>query len=51
MEEIKKYLYPEFEPDTENFTPTTATKPTGTRVITQNGEKSLYIENIMGILL
>ena len=48
MEEIKKYLYPELEPDTENFTPTTATMPTGTRVITQNGEKSLYIENNNG---
>lgn len=48
MEEIKKYLYPKLVPDTENFTPTTATKPTGTRVITQNCEKSLYIENNNG---
>ncbi|RAS42501.1 toll/interleukin-1 receptor domain-containing protein [Prevotella pallens] len=48
MEEIKKYLCPKLAPDTENFTPTTATKPTGTRVITQNGEKSLYIENNNG---
>ena len=51
MEEIKKYLYPELEPDTENFTPTTATMPTGTRVITQNGEKSLYIEKNSGNII
>lgn len=48
MEEIKKCLCPKLAPDTENFTPTTATKPTETRVITQNGEKSLYIENNNG---
>ena len=51
IEEIKKYLYPELEPDTENFTPTTATMPTGTRVITQNGEKSLYIEKNSGNII
>lgn len=51
IEEIKKYLYPELEPDTENFTPTTATMPTGTRVITQNGEKSLYIEKNCGNII
>ena len=51
MEEIKKYLYPELEPDTENFTPTTATMPTGTRVITQNGETSLYIEKNSGNII
>ena len=51
IEEIKKYLYPELEPDTENFTPTTATMPTGTRVITQNGEKSLYIEKNRGNII
>ena len=51
MEEIKKYLYPELEPDTENFTPTTATMPTGTRVITQNSEKSLYIEKNSGNII
>jgi hypothetical protein len=51
MEEIKKYLYPEFAPDTENFTPTTATKPMETRVITQNGKKSLYIEKNLGDII
>lgn len=51
MEEIKKYLYPELEPDTENFTPTTTMMPTGTRVITQNGEKSLYIEKNSGNII
>ena len=51
MEEIKKYLYPELEPYTENFTPTTTMMPTGTRVITQNGEKSLYIEKNSGNII
>ena len=51
MEEIKKYLYPEFAPDIENFTPTTATKPTETRVITQNDNKSLYIEKNIGKII
>ena len=48
IEEIKKYLCPKLAPDIENFTPTKDTKPVETKVINQNGEKSLYIENNNG---
>lgn len=48
IEGIKKYLCPKLAPDIENFTPTKDTKPVETKVINQNGEKSLYIENNNG---
>lgn len=48
IEELKKTLPAVKAPVGEKFIPTDATKPAGFKTVTQNGEKSIYIEKNEG---